>query len=55
MKVKIIGKNKPFWDGKLRSIGDTVDVPKELMDAKNPPSWAKAVRTQKTEGSSQKG
>lgn len=26
LKVKIIGRNRPFWDGTLRVIGTTVDV-----------------------------
>jgi len=46
MKVKVIGRKRPFFGGKLLKIGDVVDVPKELLESKNPPSWAKRVRAE---------
>jgi len=49
VKVKVIGRNKPFWDGQLREIGDVVDVPNKIMDSKNPPRWAKPVRAKKAD------
>lgn len=32
MKVKVIGRNRPFWDDQLRNIGDIVDVPADIFN-----------------------
>ena len=40
MKVLIIGRSRPFWGGKLRKIGEIVDVPTELYnDEKKRSQW----------------
>lgn len=42
MKVKVIGNQRPFFNTKLRKIGDIIDVDDSFRD--NLASWMEPVR-----------
>ena len=44
MECKIIGKRRPFYSGKLRKIGESINIPDEVMKSKDKPRWAEPVR-----------
>lgn len=38
MKITVIGRNRPFWDGKLRKLKEVLDIPKKVVEA-TPGRW----------------
>lgn len=46
MKVRVIGRNRPFFDGKLRKIGEVIELSKEQGESLA--SWMQPVRRKKT-------